>query len=1004
MPIDLWHHPKATMWPEHLQHQFATQWILHTLEFGEPYDEKLWPSPLDERERDVDPRLTPITKIPFETPASQPQTQFWGEPSTYNDEQLEATKEVVGVWSHNRKLYPGWLVFPSGQERFELTQDTNSWEPHILRALPQLAPPEQICSIRELMWRREILLEPITPELAEAAQKVLDAFDCERRVMHGNGEVGVDWPSVREAWRSIALMLVTDARYDCDELLFERRLEALGPFCDDSPDVAHQVRQERCLWALYSSAFRRLNELLDEWQVDNSDPKWMFRKAALLTEMHRHNESSSLLQEALNSIKRDFALDQSIANASRLGWALGSTLTWSNRRSVHRRWDELASQKCDAWNEIDHIARSLTGTDERKEAPSFDLGVSHTTTVSWSSARHLRLISAYRALRLPEVAGLPPVNFDSDRGGIPIGAAAGILTLAADELATYVPELAIRIILRIGRDESDKTFRRVFSRTRIASLSDDATETLARICISVVDHALPRLRTPDETIGGISSVERLRVALEGLSRLILRVNPELVVEALALGLKCYRAKGVAEDHLLAGPLSNLLKRSWEALPRELRGAHVFDLLTAPILGLDGFSAVSECDDPGSLVTHGDLPGDGTTEYMARCSEVIGLLMRALRSSNIATRNVATLRLLPVVVSGSVGDDDALEIASVLWRDSDPVLSNSSGPGAPFDWVFMLLPEMSPGQAERSFRRKWLAPQPIGEDEQSGHAQRMLAQLGPAIATLESRERLLPLTDEESEFVAGQLVRFVESFFGSSVTISSRVNISYLNIVIGAITIPRPIAAELFRVTETVLGIESIQRRDPMQSFVDPFYDLRIAIGFALIPGLVRTLPDRIDTMVMWLSAGLASSEEVRVNNAMLATRTWALIPENVAPLRAPDSLIREVGAIIASRRKDALGEALLCAALIFERGIKSHQDAIATFVLHGLGYLVEEVEYTRDLDDDDLPTVRLLCVQLASHMAKSGFGDNAVVVKWMVIGRNDPFPEVRNVVLFHQRG
>ena len=42
VPIDLWHHPKADRWPEHQQHQYATRWILHTLEFGEPYDDKAY--------------------------------------------------------------------------------------------------------------------------------------------------------------------------------------------------------------------------------------------------------------------------------------------------------------------------------------------------------------------------------------------------------------------------------------------------------------------------------------------------------------------------------------------------------------------------------------------------------------------------------------------------------------------------------------------------------------------------------------------------------------------------------------------------------------------------------------------------------------------------------------------------------------------------------------------------------------------------------------------------
>ena len=202
----------------------------------------------------------------------------------------------------------------------------------------------------------------------------------------------------------------------------------------------------------------------------------------------------------------------------------------------------------------------------------------------------------------------------------------------------------------------------------------------------------------------------------------------------------------------------------------------------------------------------------------------------------------------------------------------------------------------------------------------------------------------------------------------------------------------------------ILGTEGVHERDPLQHIHDPIYDVRIAMSYSLIPGLVRAFPDRADTMVMWLIAGLASGEQIRVNNAMLVTRSWALTPEEPELPPAPDSLIREIGAIIASRRKDVLADALLCATFIFHRGIQSHIEAMRMFVLHGLSYLAEEVQYSRYQEDEDVPTVRLLCVQLASYMARSGFADNATVVRWMEIGRNDPFPEVRNVVLPAEAG
>ena len=208
----------------------------------------------------------------------------------------------------------------------------------------------------------------------------------------------------------MALTLVTDARYDCKEGLFEQRLKSLEPFKGDSAYVAHRMHQERCLWALYDMDFSTLNELLDVWDVDNSDPVWKLRKAAILTEMRRHDESLQLVQGALNSFRNDLASESSVANASRMSWALASTLTWDNRRSVFRRWDELASLRCHAWNEIDHLRLTMERTERREKAPSYDYGVSRSAGVRWSNAQYTRWIAAYRTIRLPEVAGLPPVT------------------------------------------------------------------------------------------------------------------------------------------------------------------------------------------------------------------------------------------------------------------------------------------------------------------------------------------------------------------------------------------------------------------------------------------------------------------------------------------------------------------------------------------------------------------------------------------------------------------
>ena len=152
--------------------------------------------------------------------------------------------------------------------------------------------------------------------------------------------------------------------------------------------------------------FLGFNDALTDWQVEKSEPVWMLRKAALLSEARRHDESKDLIQMSLNLARKHFADERSIANASILSWALGSTLTVQNWRSIERRWDEFASLKCDIQNETDHIRRVLSGTSEREDPPTFDLALSRTTRIEGSRQSYTRVVAAYRAVRLPEVTGV----------------------------------------------------------------------------------------------------------------------------------------------------------------------------------------------------------------------------------------------------------------------------------------------------------------------------------------------------------------------------------------------------------------------------------------------------------------------------------------------------------------------------------------------------------------------------------------------------------------------
>ena len=996
VPIDLTRHPQAGQWPEHQRHRYATEWLLETLERGKPYDLTEWPEPPKQNKQAIPNRLQPLDSnvsiVPHERRAP-----ISGGADTPVEQVIEKVREVIGVWKHNRRMYPGWLVYPTS---YDFSRDTDSWERHILNFLEHFSKIESLSAIRELAWRREVSLEPITVEFEAAARDVLESIDCEKRAVDGGAKARDDWPDIREAWVEVALTLLTDARLDCKQTLFEQRLEALSPFEEDSSEVKHRMHHERCLWAIYSLDFEALNVLLDDWHLENCDPAWMLRKAALLTEVGRIDESRQLVQHALQSVRSAQARNPSIANASRESWALASTAHRENQTEIFKRWDELAPLKCNSWTELEIIERTIKDSDERRKAPSFELGVIQTESVRIFNTNRRQLIAPYRAIRLLEVAGLPPLNNPPiGEHPWPVSMVSGIKLPTADELVATAPELAIRLVLRFCDYDQNDTLKRVLSRARIAILPSYSAETLATHCIRLIRYALPRLQQPDGRLLG-AWVERMRVALEALSRLVLRLAPDGAELSMNVGLECYRIPDVARHRLLARPASNLLERSWNALPNEVRVNRVLDMLGAPISGLDGFVADTDFIDPGRLVSASDIPASRTTESDSRYQEIIGFLIRGLKDGNEETRARSTMRLFLIAKSGCLTDSESSEIATALWGGGDPI-RDGAGAVSLLDWVYFVLPQLKPGQAEESFRSRWLtASSELYESlPDAGMA---VSQVGLALDASQLHGFSLALSSEEEKHLIECVLRIADAlckdaWHSEGVSLSAIIN--GVRAVVARVEMTEEVAEDLFEKVESMTNEQNPSGRERLLTVLLDMNGLRMAFKYAVMPGLLKDLPSRFDGIVSYIRVGLASEDESEVLRSMRALESW--LPESatvsLSHILPPSDLVHEIGVVIATRRKSALTSALQTARWIFANGAKSHQDTIGQLALQGLNYLAEELRYEREYDDD-LPTLRFLCVQLAVAMANRGLGDEPAVNRWLEIGRNDPLPEVRNAL------
>ena len=256
----------------------------------------------------------------------------------------------------------------------------------------------------------------------------------------------------------------------------------------------------------------------------------------------------------------------------------------------------------------------------------------------------------------------------------------------------------------------------VLSRVRVATIPLEAVDRLSKSCVDAIEFMLPRIAVSDARIHWLA---RLPVVVEALSRFVLRLDPEQVDSVFSEALGWYESDVVASAVGMAEPLRNLLSRSWEALPEgPQRAQRVLDLLSTPIVGMDGFSAgVVRADgqryfeqqypDPCDHLGRSDAlsivrtPADET-----RWKDAIRFLLRGLRRGGEARRR-ASKRISWLIDLKALTADEEMKVAEALWGEDLAVHSNLPTGTCFFDWGFLVSPEPRRGLAEQRFRAKWL---------------------------------------------------------------------------------------------------------------------------------------------------------------------------------------------------------------------------------------------------------------------------------------------------------
>ena len=1015
VPIDLAYHPKAHYWPPGLEHTYATEWLLYTLERGRPYDLSNWPSPPYRTVNDIpEPMsdlLLPVQDI--NAPLPKPESPF-GQPSDQagtSQNPADVVRENVAIWKHNREIYPGWLLAPNSIRR-NLPDSTIELERLIVSLAKDLTTLELLDALQELIWRKNILLQPISLSLETIADETLELIDCSARTINGEEIHRGDWFHIRRSWRTTAMELVTAARYRRDSRDFWRRIDSVIQFVGEDQDTEHGVIHEQCLWALNDLDFQELDRLLSSWQTESCDPVWMMRKSALLNEAGHHLEAQALLQTALLVIRATSVNTRSVGMQWREGWALFSSGWEDNSQDTINRLDELALRKCDPRQEVRSIEASLEPAKNEQPPPGFGPGLRRTIRMSGTNYQPEQ--AAYRAIRMTELAGLPPFIYGSS---FPRVGSADILKKVAVEMAEDDPEMAIRLIVRSCRNDNDSTLQKVISRNRISKLTPQQADFFATCCERTIEHSINRISAPYGQQGNTFQTERLRVAMEVLARMAVRLESDRAEAMLDLALRLHASLQLPDRLRLTLPIENLLRSSWESLSKERRARRFFDLLGSPIAGLDGFlpEVAFNYPEPALILTAGEAPPKRTKENEPLLQAAVQLVTRGLNSGRLP-RGRASTRAKHLLESNLLNTSETVQIAEALWNPENTPDDDLPRNTDLHDLEFLHLPEPTPGVAQERFRRKWLNslesqlhPGHLGQTDEEPRVIRVelgrnaaalnrdntnvntiLWQVGLASLVSSSKGRKLEFSVPEREFLARVIELWTDSLVpnptGLAITDHERARplrhaLQGLSALIEETSLTADVAERLFRKLK-ILNSRQI-----------PAYDVAAS--------LLGTIPNHAGDIADDLRVALTSNDVDVVNDAAKALVQW-IERSNTSDLsvpQPPEDLVREIGIATASRRFPELVGTLQAAEWVFNKGTAQQQEAISDLVQSGLQFLSGElISEHEHYGEEYIPLLRMLCAKLAAAMAKAGLEERPAVATWLLLAMNDPLPEVREQV------
>lgn len=549
-------------------------------------------------------------------------------------------EQQLPILESDRASYPGWLVCPAPL-RWSLKNQINDPFP-TTKNLSAMELDSRAKLFYEIAWRCDVTYEAVPSWLAQELLTICDpAKPC---------------VITKKQQMEVALLLLKNTRwFDGEESKFigQATTAILERDVKYWPESANELAYHRAIVARDKFDYPALEGIVEK--IAASDSVWKLRKASLLAELGRFEEGKNLVAEAYRELLGQYRKDRnSIYVLSRLAWAhwlMRGVDLWTPGREFKAFPSSYQDPKCNPWDHVEHIRNKISTVLEKQRErqgiePSFEPGCykDNSDTVTFNSELHPLLLLE----GVSNVAGMPlrwsGVSFLVEPA----------VKLAELEDIDSVHRFAL--VIRAASSDTSEALKKVFSRTQIACFSSHEVDYLCNCCTNAIGYWRTRLTSGAGDSRGYS-IERLRVFIEVLARISVRVAPDHAKQFFRLAIDLGKTP-TFHHHWLIDALRHLIEYTLESIPESDQHELLPEALRFPLQTEINVGEHPEWPNP--IIR---FPGSRSTNAALdrRIDEIIDRLAPCSNQSAAVFE-----RLLPLTRSGFLVDAERRKIAEKLW--------------------------------------------------------------------------------------------------------------------------------------------------------------------------------------------------------------------------------------------------------------------------------------------------------------------------------------------------